>query len=78
MHFYWRNNVDPHAILWYSHLTPHQRITLKVEFVTLCGVSYEEIIKSGLLTLPQVISIFYNKLIKEGIINFHHRDFNHD
>jgi hypothetical protein len=60
------NYKDPLAIQWYKALNVHQRLTIKTECNCLVGMAFEEM--RVLFSTLEIISILYNKLITEGII----------
>jgi hypothetical protein len=68
MLYYFRDDVDPYAVLWYRQLNIHKKIFLKESFKLLCGMEFEEVRK--ILSLKQVITLYHRKLVKEGVISY--------
>jgi len=58
--------VHPWAIQWYRSLDVHQRIAMKDHFNDLCGVGF--VGARVLFSLKEIITLFYLKLVDEGVI----------
>jgi len=50
------------AVSWFKQLTPNQRITIKEEMITLCGVGWSDV--NFLFKFDVRLNLVYQKLIQ--------------